>query len=191
MIRINLLPFRAARKKENVRRQVSIFLLSLVFLAVAMAWLTIYMNHRIKTLTSRLETAKVELAKYETINKEIEEIKKQLAILEKRTELINNLEKNRVEAVKILDQMTEVIVRNRMWFTSLSASDPFVTVDGVAMDNKTISDFMARLEATKMYKSVELKFSKQTTMGKVNLKSFEIICEKVAQLPTTEKPKAA
>ena len=34
MIRINLLPFRAARKKENIRRQVSIFLLSLAFLLI-------------------------------------------------------------------------------------------------------------------------------------------------------------
>ena len=34
MIRINLLPFRAARKKENVRRQISLFLLSLAFLLV-------------------------------------------------------------------------------------------------------------------------------------------------------------
>ena len=34
MIRINLLPFRAARKKENVRRQVSVFLLSLVLVVI-------------------------------------------------------------------------------------------------------------------------------------------------------------
>jgi len=33
MIRINLLPYRAARKKENVRIQVNIFLGTLVFLA--------------------------------------------------------------------------------------------------------------------------------------------------------------
>ena len=31
MIRINLLPFRAARRKENIRRQVSVFLLMIIF----------------------------------------------------------------------------------------------------------------------------------------------------------------
>ena len=35
MIRINLLPFRSARKKENIRRQLSIFLLSLILAVVA------------------------------------------------------------------------------------------------------------------------------------------------------------
>lgn len=191
MIRINLLPFRAARKKENIRRQISVFFLSLVCLAAIITWLSIYLNHRVNNLGKRLETAKTELSKYEKINKEIEEIKKQLAVLEKRTELINILEKNRVEGVKLLDQMTEVIVRNRMWFTSLNIGDPFINIAGIAMDNKTISEFMARLEATKMYKSVELKFSKQTMLGKASLKSFEIICDKVPPVAVTEKPKAA
>jgi type IV pilus assembly protein PilN len=36
MIRINLLPFRAARKKENIRRQLSIYVLSVVCLLLLM-----------------------------------------------------------------------------------------------------------------------------------------------------------
>ena len=35
MIRINLLPFRSTRKKENIRRQLSIFVLSLILAVVA------------------------------------------------------------------------------------------------------------------------------------------------------------
>ena len=34
MIRINLLPFRAARRRENVRRQTSIFFLSVVLVTI-------------------------------------------------------------------------------------------------------------------------------------------------------------
>ena len=41
MIRINLFPFRAARIKENIRRQVTIYLLSTVFLILAMSYFTI------------------------------------------------------------------------------------------------------------------------------------------------------
>jgi len=44
MIRINLLPFRAARKKENIRRQISVFVLSVVCLALLMGF--VFLNFK-------------------------------------------------------------------------------------------------------------------------------------------------
>jgi type IV pilus assembly protein PilN len=187
MIRINLLPFRAARKKENVRRQISVFLLSLLLIAVCIIAVNMVFSSRITRLETRLTEAKTELEKYQAINREIEEIKKNLAILQKRTEVINQLQAKRLEAVALLDLLTKVVVENRMWITSLNAGDPNVTLLGVAMDNKTIADFMTRLEGTRNYKSVVLKYSKQFQMGKLSLKNFEITCEKVAQLPSQAK----
>lgn len=40
MIRINLLPYRAAQKKENIRRQISIFLLLLILMTLALFFST-------------------------------------------------------------------------------------------------------------------------------------------------------
>ena len=55
MIRINLLPFRAARKKENIRRQVSIFLLSLVFLLIILFYYNSSLSSQIDGLKSVLD----------------------------------------------------------------------------------------------------------------------------------------
>ena len=74
MIRINLLPFRAARKKENVRRQISIFLLSFIFLLVVVIYYNVNLNQQIDRLKVKNKETTVQLKKYEKINKEIAEI---------------------------------------------------------------------------------------------------------------------
>ena len=72
MIRINLLPFRAARKKENVRRQISIFLLSFVFLLVAVIYYNVNLNQQIDRLKVKNKETTVQLEKYKKINNEID-----------------------------------------------------------------------------------------------------------------------
>ena len=83
MIRINLLPFRAARKKENIRRQVSIFLLSLAFLLIILFYYNWNLGSKIDGLSGKIELTKTELNEYDKINKEIAGIKKKLSNLKK------------------------------------------------------------------------------------------------------------
>ncbi|RLB32469.1 MAG: pilus assembly protein PilN, partial [Deltaproteobacteria bacterium] len=47
MIRINLLPFRAARKKENIKRQISIFVLTTLFAFAAMGYVYIQLESEV------------------------------------------------------------------------------------------------------------------------------------------------
>ena len=83
MIRINLLPFRAARKKENIRRQVSIFLLTFLFITVALFYYNNSLNGQIETLNTIKENKKKEIKKYNKVNNEIKEIKKKLSLMNK------------------------------------------------------------------------------------------------------------
>ena len=56
MIRINLLPFRTERKKENVRRQMSLFLLSLVLVLLVLFYYNFILNSKIVKLNKMIET---------------------------------------------------------------------------------------------------------------------------------------
>lgn len=82
MIRINLLPFRVARKKENVRRQITFFAFSFILVAFVLIAFHIYLNGKIATFNEEIAATKKEIAKYDKINKEIAEIKKKLALLD-------------------------------------------------------------------------------------------------------------
>jgi len=78
MIRINLLPFRAARKKENVRRQLSMFFLTFALIIIAVIYYNILLSNKIQSMKVLNKQTSAQIAKYEKINKEIETIKKNL-----------------------------------------------------------------------------------------------------------------
>lgn len=187
MIRINLLPFRAARKKENVRRQISIFLLSFVFLLVVVIYYSVNLNQQINRLKVKNEETTTQLAKYNKINKEIASIKKKLTVLNQKVDVINHLDGSRTEAVILLESMTELIVPDRMWFTSFTLKGNNIALKGVAMDERTISDFMKNLEGS--YANVALKSMKRKTIkGKnVNLKDFSFEMAKKKKQTTPDK----
>ena len=191
MIRINLLPFRTDRKRENIRRQVSIFLLSLALLLIVLFYFNFTLNRKISNLQNRIKVTKTSLNKYDKINKEIAQIKKKLANLKKKMAVMEKLEADRFEPVRLLDAMTRVIVPRRMWFTSLESKGQQVTINGIALDNKTVADFMVRLENCGLFSNVGLKTLKFKKVQKSNFKSFKIECVKNSSLQLQPKKKLA
>jgi type IV pilus assembly protein PilN len=192
MIRINLLPFRAARKRENIRRQVSIsgllFLLSLVILAV---WF-----FSIKTNVSDLKTQETnKKAELESYKKDLEEIKKQEKMIkdtETKLGVIKELEKGKSGPVLLLSAIADAVPVNKLWLTSLKESNGTLTLTGMAMDNETVALFMSNLEAAKnMISSVELKsaIGKEIQQYKLKVSDFALECKTYAY--KTEKKSEA
>ena len=190
MIRINLLPFRAARKKENVRRQVSMFLLSVVMVVLALFYYNSHMAAQVRELTAEMESKQSELKTYEKKNREVAVLKKQLEVLLKKTEVIESLAANREEAVRLMDTMTQVVVPDRMWLTSFSATDTQVTLAGTAIDNPTIAEFMLRLEAVDRFSNVRLQAARQIQFqSNIFLKTFSIVFDKSPIVSTANDKK--
>jgi len=194
MIRINLLPFRATRKKENIRRQVSIFLLSLAFLLIVLFYYGFSLSSKIDNLNDKIAQTKTELEKYEKINKEIAQIKKKLNNLKKKMAVMDQLEANRFAPIKLMDAMTQVIVPKRMWFTRLDSKGNKVSISGVALDNTTVADFMVRLENSGLFKEVDLKTLKSKKGkkgGRDRFKTFQVTCIKKPLITAQTKAKPA
>ncbi len=192
MIKINLLPFRAARKKENVRRQVSIFLLSFILIIIAVFYYNSWLSGRIDKLKARNQDTTQQIAKYDKINKEIAQIKKTLNNLKKKIQVIETLDNDRKNGVKLLESMTEMIIEERMWFTRLDVTGNNITIGGIALDERTIADFMKRLEIKGGYGNVTLKsLQRKEIKGKsLNLKSFNLSLTRTAPKSDKKKDKA-
>ena len=178
MIRINLLPVRAARKKENIRRQVSIFFLCVFFFVAVMGYVAYHLGRSISDLNAKIENAQTELTKLQAIVKKVNKIKKELNKLQAKMDIIAMLELNRAGPVRIMDALTSLVVAERMWLTSLTEAGGEMSLAGVAMDNKTIADFMTRIEKSPYFKVVDLISSKQIVLkkDKVKFKEFTITC---------------
>ena len=126
------------------------------------------------------------MKKYQKITQQIEDIKKKLAILEKKTEVIRKLETDRFEPVQILEAMTDKVIAKRMWFTSFDDRPQDIRVTGIALDNKTVADFMTRLEGSGWFSAVKLNtLEKQVVQGS-NLKKFSIVCDKKVEAKETK-----
>lgn len=196
MIRINLLPFREKERVENIRRQVTIAVLSIIFAALAIAYYYINLINKIDDLTAKIETTKMKLAENEKQAKKVDQIKNELNMLNQKIKVIKDIETNRKASVNLLDNMTQMVIERppfaepegstaedvkkvkRLWFTSFQSNGNKINVKGIALDNKTVADFMTRLEDSKLYSNITLMTLNQKEMNKLNLKSFEITFEK-------------
>ncbi len=186
MIRINLLPFRAARKKENIRRQVSIFLLSLVLVVIIAGWFSFVLSGKIEALNQEIADTKKQVEKYNKINKEIAEIKKKLDILNKKVAVIESLDLIRKAPVELLDDMSKLMVDDRMWLTQLEEKSGNIKMVGIALDNPTVAEYMTRIESSKNYADVKLvSINHDTSVKGLELKKFNIECKKATP---NEKP---
>lgn len=189
MIRINLLPYRAARKKENVRIQVNIFIGSLIILAGLIFLLNNYLNGKIKDLNTEISSTRAQVEKYKQINREIAEIKKKLDVLNRKIEVIESLERDRKAPVQNLDSLYTLVVEKRMWYTHLEEKGNTFKVSGIAIDNQTVADYMTKVERSDRFTNIRLASIKQHQLqGKdLNLKSFDITFDK---MKATDEAKA-
>ncbi|MGB9498748.1 MAG: PilN domain-containing protein [Dissulfuribacterales bacterium] len=194
MIRINLLPYRASRLKENIRKQVSIGVLSFVLLLVILSVYNVHLRAKTNNLTAKLEGVKKEVTIYKAKAQKVEEIKKKLKMLEKQIKIVNQLEAMREAPPKLLEKMTEMVVQDRMQLNRFISDAQTVSVNGIAIDNETIAEFMTRLERSSLFGSVSLKTSKKVGRFGLSMKLFDIKCtkkpKKVDVSATTDKKAA-
>ncbi|MEA3360523.1 MAG: PilN domain-containing protein [Thermodesulfobacteriota bacterium] len=182
MIKINLFPYRAAKVKENIRRQVTIYFLSVIFLILAMTYLFINFNKEIKSLKQRYAARQRELATFKDTNAKINALKKNIAELKVKLETINELERAKTGPVKLLDDLSMSVPKDKLWLTNIAEKKGTLSLTGTAMDNETVADFMKRLDGKKTITSVKLIKTKRKMIKDLglNLKDFDIKCKTYA-----------
>lgn len=179
MIKINLLPFRVARKKENIRRQVSIYFLLIIFAVLAVFWFNQRINDKIETIKVKTKKIDSQILVYKAKADTVREIKKKLKILEQKLEIMTSLKQQRKKQLILFDKMTDFIVPERMWLESFQTTQDKVMINGIAFDNPTIADFMKKLENSTLFTQVDLKTAQlKRFKGDVMLKSFVLMCNK-------------
>lgn len=177
MIRINLLPFRVARTKENIRRQVSVFFLSIVLLLVVLFAVGMYLGSRVEALETKLSNLRQDIARHSEKARQVDILKKELADLKQKIRIIEELKGHRKKPPQILAEITERVVPGRMQLQEMSYDGTILTLKGIAMDNETIAVFMSRLEKSDKIDEVNLESARQATQYEVEMKSFGIKCK--------------
>lgn len=192
MIKINLLPFRAARKKENIRRQISIYVLMVIFILVVTGYFFLTLNREISRLETEKAQKKKELATYAQTTKKIKALRIKIKKIKGKLNVIQDLEKKKTGPVLLLDEIATAVPRDRVWLSSLSERAGILTLKGTARDNDTVALFMTNLEKKNHINSVDLNSAqlKELKSHQMNVTDFVITCKTYAYKEKA-KPKPA
>ena len=175
MIEINLLPVRAARRRESIRLQLSIAGLTIFLVIVCIVLFQANLAKREKAVDKQTALVKEEIAKLEKVVGEIEKLKQEKAKLEQKRAVIRDLDRGRLRAAYILGELSQR-TPEKIWIESLNKSGKSLKITGVALDNDTIANFMMVLERSKYFGGVELGASQQINRGGLKLKKFDLNC---------------
>ncbi len=176
MIQINLLPRRGKKRKISVRQILLGYLASIALALIIIGLVWFLQLREIQGLQARLARVEEEVrqyAKYEALLKEVNQ-KKQ--IIDKKTEIIKSLQRDRDTMVRLLALISAEVPPEKIWLERLVQSANSMTLNGVALNNESIAEFMRNLESSpySVKGTVNLTHSKQTVIAAKKLREFQI-----------------
>jgi len=175
MIKINLLPVRAARKKESLRQQLSIS--GLLIVLVLLGCLGAYLVTLAKIKTARDEIAKSEQEINALKQKigEINNIKKLQEEVKKKLDILDQLRRNKTGPATRLAELSDA-VPDKVWLTKYVENGGNISIAGTAFNEELIAELMRNLQSSKDFTNVELLVSEQMNIKGLKAKKFEISC---------------
>ena len=176
MIRINLLPVRALKKKENLRQTVSILALSLAFVFAVVVLFHLFLSKRINDVEASIAKNSEEIRQLKIDTKDVEKFKAERDDLQRRLNIIYTLQRAKTGPVRVLDALVTALPGD-LWLTAVKEKDGKMEIRGMAMDNPTIAHFMTNLEKSGVIKNVELVVSQQVEKKDLKLKEFTLTCQ--------------
>ncbi len=173
MIRINLLPVRATRKQEAVRRHLILFVAGLAVVLLVGFGLYQAKNSDYKQVAERNARLQREINDLTKIIGEVEVFKEQQALLNKKLEVIRRLKANKTGPVHMLDELATHIP-DKLWLEQIDEAQQRATLKGVSINNEVIATFMSRLEESPYFAEVYLVSIERTKKEDLKLKNFTI-----------------
>jgi type IV pilus assembly protein PilN len=182
MIRINLLPFRAARKRENIKRQIGIYICTVLIVIAAALIYSQRLFDRVSDLKDEETKVKKELASYKKELDEIRNLDRKIKEIKTKLNVIKNLEKGKTGPVLLLSDVADAVPKDKLWLDSLKESKGTLTLKGTAMDNETVALFMKNLENMEHITTVDLKSatSREIKAYRLKVSDFVLDCKTYA-----------
>ncbi|ETR73588.1 MAG: type IV pilus assembly protein PilN [Candidatus Magnetoglobus multicellularis str. Araruama] len=150
MIRINLQTEKQNYGKiENLVSQLILFSIALFLVLGCLQYYYSILKNDIFALQQKATQKQAAINRHNKTINEIKSLKKRLATIEKKLSIIKKLSFNRYNAIYLFNAITDAVVSSRMWFSTISFVNGNIKIQGLAMDERTVTDFMKQLEETK------------------------------------------
>jgi type IV pilus assembly protein PilN len=172
MIKINLLPVRAAKKKETFMNQIYVGILVLVLTFGVMGWRAFSQKAKIADTEKEITARKKELDDLKETVKKVQEFEAKKAVLQQKITTIETLEAGRDRFIQLIDQISQAIPGGA-WVGSVTIRSTkggaaAIALKGSAYEKDDVGIFISNLSARSQFiKDVQLGGLNQASAGSV------------------------
>jgi type IV pilus assembly protein PilN len=167
MIRINLLPVRAAKKREFGRQQIVLFALVLVLAAIGNYFWYSKVDAELTGLDHSIANTRAQIAQLEKTIGEVKSIKEDKKALEDKLKILDTLKKGRTGPVRVMDDLA-TIIPPKVWIKEYQETGGAVAMSGQASSYEDLSAFSKKLKESKHFSNVNIKNARQAADGTVD-----------------------
>jgi len=186
MARINLLPWRAERRKQRQREFYTMLGFAALSGVVLSGLLWFFYSQQISGQQERNAFLESEIAKVKEQNKEIERLDKQKDRLLARKRVIEELQGKRSQMVHLFDSLVRTIP-DGVVLTALKQEGETLTLEGRTQSNARVSAYMRNLESSGWMSNPELTIiearAQEAGSKVVDVKSLPYVFTLKVQLP--------
>ena len=186
MIRINLLPVKAAQKKEMLKGQMMVVILALIVTAGLCGAAYMYVVGEVEDRQTQIDQKRAEISQLKKKIGEVNQFKKRQKALRAKLDVLEQLKAARIGPLYIMDALYESLP-DKLWLTKLRLTGGRASISGVGVNEETVALFMKNLEASEFFSGVELKVTKQIVQDKIKFQQFDLNCKTVNKKPDTKK----
>ena len=161
MAHVNLLPWRAERRKQRERefymQLAAAFVAAVLVLLIWIFW----MDKRIDNQNERNAYLQTEITQLDVRIAKIKDLEKVRAHLLARKQIIEQLQADRSQMVHLFDELVKTIPSSAR-LAGLKQNGQSMSLDGVAQSNASVAEYMRNIEASPWMGHADLRKTENT-----------------------------
>lgn len=178
MIRINLLPGpkgRPAKPQYDVRAQALLGIGAILITIAGCWWYSSSLDSELEAQQEEKRDKEKQVAQLKEQVKQVQDFEQKKKLLEDKNRVIDKLEQSRLGPVKVLDHVSQSLEPLKLWLTKLAIAADTVEVEGKALTNDDVVEFVNNLRRTDYFTAINLQESKAAVENKINVYQFRLV----------------
>lgn len=174
MIRINLLP--SPERKPKIIYDLYLFVALFLTVAIVTGGIFYLTQKRIWALEKEISEKKSQIQSLEPIQREYLAMEREKKEIEQRLKVVETIKKGRALPARILYDLSS-LVKDTVWLKALKKAEGKLTIEGCAMENESIADFVEQLLKLPYLRNAELMKVEEIIEEGLPVKKFLIVSE--------------
>ena len=173
MMRINLLPHRAEKRRARQVQFIAISVISVLLGALLVGAVQVAVSTQISFQERRNTYLNQEIAKLDTQIAEIKKLREETQALLERKNVVENLQSTRSDVVHLMDQMLRILP-DGVYLKTLKQTGNKINLVGFAQTNARVSTLMRAIDDSPWLDSATLVVISSSKVGSGRISEFTL-----------------